>query len=529
MIRTMTNMALAKNVVDQLLNAGVKEFCLCPGARNSPFVYLFDENPNLKIYTFFDERSAAFFALGRIAATRAPVAVFTTSGTAVAELLPAAVEATYSSLPLILVTADRPKRYRGSGAPQSIEQVGMFSYYIEASFDLDEENTHISMKGLSWKKPTHINVCFAETLLDGPIPKIQIPASPARTRFPVAIPLDMVDQFNGFLGQYKPLVILSTIPEKSRESVITFLSRLQAPIYAEGISGLRSHPTLKHFILKSGERILHQLLDEKVCTGILRVGGVPTIRLWRDLEDKRVELPVFSFGFNHYTGLSRSIPHFDDLEDLGRIEIDTPQTLPTEWMKKDLKMTEILSGLLEKHPMAEPAIVKRISTWMHQNYVYLGNSMPIREWDLAADHQVNPLRVVGNRGANGIDGQLSTFMGWCRPDQTHWCIVGDLTTMYDLSSLWVTSQLAPSKSRIVILNNSGGQIFDIMFKRDIFLNRHKFNFKEWAQMWKWDYSLWDKIPDDPSGLSDRHVIEITVDANATTEFLKDWEAAWKQA
>ena len=194
MIRTMTNMALAKNVIDQLLNAGVKEFCLCPGARNSPFVFLFDENPHLKIYTFFDERSAAFFALGRIAATRLPVAVFTTSGTAVAELLPAAVEATYSSLPLILVTADRPKRYRGSGAPQSIQQVGLFSYYIEASFDLDEENTHISMNGLSWKKPTHINVCFAEPLIDGPIPQIQIPESTHRTRFPVGQPLPPSDR-----------------------------------------------------------------------------------------------------------------------------------------------------------------------------------------------------------------------------------------------------------------------------------------------------------------------------------------------
>src|SRR5688572_9245208 len=112
----MTNMQLAQNVVEQLLGAGIKEFCLAPGARNSPFVLLFDQNPHLKIYNFFDERSAAFFALGRIAATRNPVAVITTSGTAAAELLPAVVEGTYSSLPLIMVTADRPKKYRGSGA-----------------------------------------------------------------------------------------------------------------------------------------------------------------------------------------------------------------------------------------------------------------------------------------------------------------------------------------------------------------------------------------------------------------------------
>ncbi len=528
MIRTMTNMALAKNVIDQLLSAGVKEFCLCPGARNSPFIFLFDENPQLKIYTFFDENSAAFFALGRIAATRLPVAVFTTSGTAVAELLPATVEATYSSLPLILVTADRPKRYRGTGAPQSIQQVGLFSYYIEASFDLDEENTHISMKGLSWKKPTHINVCFAEPLMDGPIPQIQIPEMTTRTRFPVAIPLNMVEQFYEFLGQNRPLVILSTIPEKSRESVINFLARLKAPIYAEGISGLRSHPTLKPYILKSGERILHKILDQEICTGILRIGGVPTIRLWRDLEDKRIDVPVFSFGYNHFTGLSRQIPHFDDLEDLGRIEIKTSQPLPDEWRSKDQKMAQVLFELLEKHPMSEPSIVRKVSTWMHQSYVYLGNSLPIREWDLAADYEVNPYQVVGNRGANGIDGQISTFLGWCRPHETHWCLVGDLTSLYDLSSLWISPQLPKMKTRILILNNSGGQIFDQMFKRDVFINRHNINFKNWATMWSWDYALWEKIPDGPTGLSDQQIVEIKISPKATEEFVREWEAAWSK-
>jgi 2-succinyl-5-enolpyruvyl-6-hydroxy-3-cyclohexene-1-carboxylate synthase len=528
MIKTMNNMALARNVMEQLLGAGVKEFCLCPGARNSPFVHLFDQNPQLKTFNFFDERSAAYFALGRIAATRVPVAVITTSGTAVAELLPAAVEATYSSLPLILVTADRPKRYRGSGAPQSIDQVGMFSYYIEASFDLDSENTHISLKGLSWKKPTHINVCFSEPLLDGPIPEIKIPERTTRTRFPVSIPLNMVDEFHDFLNINRPLVILSTIPERARESVINFLSRLQAPIYAEGISGLRSHPALKPYVLRSGDRLLHKLLDEKVCTGVLRIGGVPTVRLWRDLEDTKANIPVFSFGYNHYTGLSRTVPHFDDLDDLGRIEVVKPQALPADWKKKDEQMSEVLQGLFEKHPLAEPSIVKRLSTWMHQSYVYLGNSLPIRDWDLAGDYDINPLRVVGNRGANGIDGQVSTFLGWCRPDQEHWCLVGDLTALYDLSSLWITPQLPKMKARIIAINNGGGLIFKRMFHRELFLNRHDVNFKSWAEMFKWDYLLWEKVPDDPGPLSDRQIIEIKISPEATEAFWNDWEAAWNK-
>src|SRR6476469_2531063 len=142
----MTNIAIATRIITELLSSGIQEFCLCAGARNSPFVQVFEKNQHIKVFHFFDERSAAFFALGRIGNTRKSVAVITTSGTAAAEMLPAAVEGTYSSLPLIMITADRPKRYRGSGAPQSIEQVGLFSYYIEVCFDIDEENTHLSLK-----------------------------------------------------------------------------------------------------------------------------------------------------------------------------------------------------------------------------------------------------------------------------------------------------------------------------------------------------------------------------------------------
>lgn len=521
----MTNMQLAQNVIEQLLSAGVKEFCLAPGARNSPFVLLFDQNPHLKIYNFFDERSAAFFALGRIAASRTPVAVITTSGTAAAELLPAVVEGTYSSLPLIMVTADRPKKYRGSGAPQSIEQVGLYSYYIEASFDLDAENTHISMKGLSWKKPTHINVCFSEPLLDGTPAKIKVPEKATRTRFPVSIPMTMVEQFNEFLETQKPLVILSTVPERARESVLTFLTKLKAPIYAEGISGLRNHPDLQPYILKSGERILHRLLDDRICTSLLRVGGVPTVRLWRDLEDRRQSLPVFSFGFNHYTGLSRSIPHFDDLDDLGRIDIEPAVQTDPQVYELDRQYSSKLEELFEKHPHSEQGLVRKISELTDGSFVYLGNSLPVREWDFAATYKVNPSRVAGNRGANGIDGQLSTFMGWSREGKTNWALVGDLTAMYDLSSLWVTPQLSGMKSRIVILNNQGGQIFHRMFKREIFLNRHDVKFKSWAEMWGWQYSHWTDIPNNPQ-LGDHHVIEVQVNNQETEAFWQSWDKVW---
>ena len=146
----MTNLAVARGVIEKLRAEGVREFCACAGSRNSPLLVVL---PNA--YSFVDERSAAFFAIGRIKATGVPVAVVTTSGTAAAELLPAAVEAFYSGLPLILITADRPERFRGTGAPQCIDQIDLFGKY--AATDVEQWNR---------ESPLHINVEFDEPLID---------------------------------------------------------------------------------------------------------------------------------------------------------------------------------------------------------------------------------------------------------------------------------------------------------------------------------------------------------------------------
>jgi 2-succinyl-5-enolpyruvyl-6-hydroxy-3-cyclohexene-1-carboxylate synthase len=176
----MGNVEIARRLIDAVRGAGAGEFCVCAGSRNSPLLvvlgnlgtpvprYLGDlspsqpevprhrgtEVPPVRLFSFVDERSAAFFALGRIKLHGNPVAVITTSGTAAAELLPAAVEAHYSGAPLVLITADRPGRFRGTGAPQSIEQLGLFGPYAETSWE-------------TWTRarPIHINIEFDEPLL----------------------------------------------------------------------------------------------------------------------------------------------------------------------------------------------------------------------------------------------------------------------------------------------------------------------------------------------------------------------------
>jgi len=145
----MTNLEIARRIIDDVRALGVADFCVCSGSRNAPLIAVVGD-----AFSFVDERSAGFFAIGRARRDDRPVAVITTSGTAAAELLPAAVEAYYSGTPIVLITADRPARYRGTGAPQAIEQESLFGVYAARSIE-------------AWNRrmPLHINVEFDEPLL----------------------------------------------------------------------------------------------------------------------------------------------------------------------------------------------------------------------------------------------------------------------------------------------------------------------------------------------------------------------------
>lgn len=157
------NKKLATYVIEEAVKHGVKEFCICPSARNAPFVDILSQS-HYKCYYWFEERSASFFALGRSRKIENPVAICVTSGTAVGQLLPAVMEAYYTGIPLVLLTADRPRRFRDKGAPQSCEQVGIFGKYAPYAVDLASDEK-CDLAHWNKKAPVHINVCFEEPLL----------------------------------------------------------------------------------------------------------------------------------------------------------------------------------------------------------------------------------------------------------------------------------------------------------------------------------------------------------------------------
>lgn len=474
----MSNIAWAQSILNELAKAGVDEIVLCPGARNAPFIEVLAHWENARLHSFFEERSAGFFALGRIAATHKPKAVITTSGTAVANLLPAVIEAHYAGWPLVVVSADRPKSFRGTGSPQTIVQPGIFTGYADSIGDW--ERGEVQEIRLSRHAPSHLNVCFDEPLIDERVNSWRMPESRMAERQEPVVDLSALKKFQERVKC--PLILVGGVPSPRRALVLEWLKKQKAPIYLEGTSGLRG--ALPSLELHAAEKTAKLTAFD----GVIRVGQVPTLRLWRDLEKSNA--PVISISDLPFSGLARTdtevLPFSSSLS-----EMVFSHAAKDEVLQQDREQAQKLKKLFDEFPLSEPALVRELSLQMHaEDSVYLGNSLPIREWDLAATRDVCFERCFGNRGVNGIDGQISSFLGWADETSRNWAVLGDLTALYDLSAPWALRSRKLSDVRIVIINNGGGQIFAPMFHQPLFENRHQTSFANWAAMWKLPHRTW---------------------------------------
>ncbi|MDH5198725.1 MAG: 2-succinyl-5-enolpyruvyl-6-hydroxy-3-cyclohexene-1-carboxylic-acid synthase [Gemmatimonadota bacterium] len=515
------NVHRAADLVTALAAVGVRDFCVCPGGRNAPLVVVLARATGITVHSFFDERAAAYFALGRAKDRGAPVAVVTTSGTAAAELLPATVEAYYSGVPLILVTADRPPSHRGTGSPQAIEQVDLFGIYAPTVFDGAYEADRLSLAEWNGCQPAHVNICFDEPLVESPVPTTTLAPAAARRAQPRA-DVTAVEDLLG--AARRPLVVVGPLDATDRDEVRAFLQRLRAPVYAEPASGLREDAVLDPLLLTSGEGVMTTAEFDAV----LRLGGVPALRLWRDLETVRRHIPVCSVSRTSFAGLTRGT-HVHAAPGPALAALDLAATsVDDSWraalLSRDRARARALGDLWAAAPGAEPTLLRALSRLVpHRALVYLGNSLPIREWDLAAVREPHAWNVAVNRGANGIDGQLSTFLGMCAPGREHWAVVGDLTALYDLAAPWILPAIATGPIRIVIVNNGGGQIFARLSPHPELRNEHGVTFERWAAMWGLHHLRWDAVPDS-SRLPERCVIELAPDPDATMRFWRAYDA-----
>jgi 2-succinyl-5-enolpyruvyl-6-hydroxy-3-cyclohexene-1-carboxylate synthase len=515
---------LAVHVLQQIRESGVKTICVCPGARNAEWVEQLAKNDfGFEVFWFYEERSAAFFALGRIKLNGSPAAVVTTSGTAAGELLPATMEAYYSDLPLFLLTADRPRRFRGSGAPQAAEQANLFGIYTPIAYDLEGDDLLATID--SNHKPVHINACFE----DPNAPQ----SSPAGlfTGEKQDLGLETTSVAAWLDHAARPLIIVGALSERERPFVEAFLARLGAPVYLESLSGLRASEVLEPIKLRVGDKLLRRAIASGYNPdGVIRIGGIPTHRTWRDLEDSH--LPVLSISALEFSGLGRQSTLVQG--NLSQIletfaPADQVADVACQLLEEDRVIYDRLQELLEKEPKSEPALFQALSNTIPENaLVFLGNSLPIREWDLATTWNSRGLDVHASRGLNGIDGQVSTFLGMCGTERSNWAILGDLTTLYDLSGPWPFGQLPnprETEATLVVMNNSGGKIFDRMFSTREFQNSHSLSFGPWAAHWGLTYHLVTDPEQLQPVVKTRHaglrVIEISPDPGATQRF---WNA-----
>lgn len=517
------NEKVTNQVLQSAVDCGVRDFIICPGSRNSSFVEALRIEERLNTYYWPEERSAAFFALGRSRLTNRPTAVITTSGTAAAELLPAAMEAYYSGVPLLLITADRPRSFRGSGAPQSAEQVGLFGHYARYAKDIAKE-TPCDLT--SWKQhgPAHLNVCLEEPQSQPPFSGMKLTINESKAVKENSAPEHSTQVLDRFISQVEhPLVIVSTLRPEAKEAVVQFLLSLKAPVMLEAISGLREDPRLQALRIRRTENILESAKHSGYdIDGVLRIGGIPTHRIWRDLEYLKDHLKVCAISELPFSGLSwnRCVASGCVKTFLSGYALDkcfNPE-ISGKWLKSQHAFAQQLIELFHEEPFSEASQFYFLSKAIPKHaHIYLGNSLPIREWDMAANDEDSGFLVTANRGVNGIDGQISTFLGLCQPKRENWAILGDLTTLYDMAGLWVLPQLEAKQVTIVVINNGGGKIFERMYAYKEMLNEHALSFEPLAKMWGLDYSRWDKVPQKHAGTA-RQLIEIVPDNAANERF-----------
>ena len=514
----MTNREQVVQILTELQNQGVRHLVVCPGGRNAPFVdFLSYGKHPFQIHTHFDERAASFFALGLSQNFKQPVAVLTTSGTAVSETLSACIEAHHTQTPLAILSADRPKSYRGSGAPQTIDQAELLSSHCSLKFDLEKAPLEL----LPWdlKSPIHINVCFDEPLVDTQPPHEWSKSSENLTAKKKSESWEdkQTSALKSFLKDLKkPLLVLSGQTHFSKDTLIQNLKSLNLPVFLESTSQLKNHPELKDLEI----HFPSLAIQAGHFDSILRIGQVPLHRFWRDLEFQ--PLPTLHISSSAYPGLSEQRLILPDnekfFEELQQFSLHSDKALKD----KDFQQKEKLQKALKDHPHSEAAWMFQLQHhWPKEELVYLGNSLPIRQWDLAnVASEISFSNVAASRGANGIDGQLSTFYGRSYERSKSLALLGDLTTLYDLSGPWA----APHQGchHVAVFNNQGGFIFDRMFGKDLFLNRHSLQFEKWADFWNLPYQKWTspsevQFEDFQKG----HLIEILPDAKDSKDF---WES-----
>ncbi|HZK04292.1 MAG TPA: 2-succinyl-5-enolpyruvyl-6-hydroxy-3-cyclohexene-1-carboxylic-acid synthase [Actinomycetaceae bacterium] len=480
--------ALARTLIAELVAAGVRDVVLSPGSRSAPLAYALSDAHDagwLRLVVRLDERGAGFVALGLTRAGDAPrpVAVVTTSGTAVANLHPAVLEASHAGDPLVVVTADRPHEWRDTGANQATVQPGIFGTAPRWQADLPAGFAPAAVRGVVTRAvaaatgaltldpgPVHLNVALAEPLV--PDVALAEPLYPDLARSRSSGPLARAEEPNSpdwvGAGLPRPVVVEPNAPNAvdlpaGRRTILIVGDRAGArwhaagrqagwPVLAEPTSGARFPGVIRHYrdLLEAG---LGDDAERIVVTGHPTLSR-PVARLLA-----RGDVEIVVVGNQRWTDVAGVAARI-----VGDLAVPDAEPSDTAWLDHWRAADQALHGVVEERGLLSGAERVASAVWDAQvPTLVLGSSNAVRAVDGVAGGRDDGARVVGHRGLGGIDGTIGTATGLAlgtgAPVRT---MLGDLTFLHDAMSLLRGSRENEVDLQVVVLNDRGGAIFETL-------------------------------------------------------------------
>jgi len=519
--------------VSRLADLGVRNACISPGSRNTSLTLAFASNKNISVYNIVDERSSAFFALGIAKKTKSPVAVVTTSGTAVAELFPAIIEAFYQRIPLIICTADRPSNLINSGANQTINQHNIYKDHIRFFIDAGlpditrfENIKNIAEDAIRYscfleKGPVHINLPFEKPFEPNSITdKLNLKIlekiflySSFEIKPNNKNKINFYALAEKFLKKERGLILVGYNNYGSGfTKLLSKLSKtLSYPVYIDGASTLRfgfvqNRSVIENFTAIVRSENFNQKYDPDI---IIQFGGTPTANAALEFfkKSKAEKILVNEFGdrndpsFTAKTILSISPEEFcgSILEciDKNNRRLLIKPLLQNLWLNRLLKMNQIANSikkeLIEDIPQIHEGkiISELIKILPAKCNLMISNSLPIRDVDFFTSQTRKQIHSYTNRGASGIDGITSTALGIASvSNEPTILLTGDLAFYHDMNGLH-NSYKYKIPLTIILINNGGGGIFESLpisdyneFFRDNFLTPLDLDFKKFVEGYK---------------------------------------------
>jgi 2-succinyl-5-enolpyruvyl-6-hydroxy-3-cyclohexene-1-carboxylate synthase len=512
------NLLWASLFVEELIRHGISDFCIAPGSRSTPLTLAVANHPLANTHIHFDERGLGFLALGLSQASQKPVVIITTSGTAVANLYPAVVEARQSGLSLIVISADRPASLIDCGANQAIEQQHIFSHYPLFFAQIVQPSTEIKANyllttvdhGLNKQQnqpgPIHFNIAFAEPLYPTAemtnyqgyltsLKKWQTNNRPF-TQFvkndTLALP-----KSNPLTGK-KVLVIMAKIADQKQETAVSQFCENNNILLFSDIQSSQCSATnnLAYYDLL--------LINDNFNTLLQQADIV--IQFGEQLISKRLATFINNFKGELQQiapGETRIDPHHQvdkrfscDATQWIDAQIIAPSSANNDWYNAlqqcHHKIVDlVIKPFLSIQPYSEMKVVDQLDKQLpNTSQLFIGNSMPIRLADMFMLENKCP--IFTNRGASGIDGLLATAIGIAKYNQkTTTLLIGDNSFLYDLNSLAMIKQLH-SHFILIVINNDGGSIFNQLpvpelQKETFYQLPHGLNFKASCEQFCIDY------------------------------------------